>query len=533
MINKILKKRERTNSFYAIVGYRKILQEKKLKEIREEQNKLHHTKIKTIFFKPLFFYEIDKLKVSKEIILRQYLIKFLIRKLYFNYLMKIGGKKNVTYTVPSDWLNEDIYKQGAKLKIINKINFYIFALNRVFKSFLLFSSILKNNITNKKAFNELNKKTAYFFDLREGCFPDRLSQNTDNIVSWYVKWDKKLKNLKIISSNLEPNIINETNGLEFSKNGDPKDFICSNFNLIKFIFFYIIDLLLSLIYLFIGNLGNAIMLPELVLSRSVSLLGSNNIAGHYLFRYTFSIYRPLWTYIAEQKGSRISLYLFSLNADIKSPFGESDSSHAYFPSTWPEYMVWSKLLKAVIKTHSINNPKIYVENYIPFKRLQYNKIQLHKRSFVVFDNEPQQLKNIIKEHGFNTYYEYIYYNKLMNIKFFNDILEAAEENGFIVYHKRKRVLPEQNIFYKNFINTLEKKEVFYSIDPNYDPVDLIINSSATISVPFTSVSYIAKLYKKPSIYYDPMNYILKSDRNNNGVTLISGKNNLKKWVTTI
>ena len=62
---------------------------------------------------------------------------------------------------------------------------------------------------------------------------------------------------------------------------------------------------------------------------------------------------------------------------------------------------------------------------------------------------------------------------------------------------------------------------------------LIEDSTATISQPFTSVSYIAKLKNKTSIYYDPMNYILKHDQAAQNVPLISGKKNLQKWFQTI
>ena len=534
MINFFLKRHQRRNLFYAVLGYRKLLKEKKLKDIRSLINNLHHTEIKSIYFKPFFLYETNKNNISNEIHLRQYLIIFLVRKLFFTYLTKIGGKQNVTYTAPSEWLDQIGYKQDKKLQIFNKINFYIFAFNRILKSIFLFNSILKANIMNKKSVNKLNKNTAYFFDLREECLPNNLNENKDNIINWYINWEKRLRSLKIIASNLKPNSTNQISGLSFTEDGDPKKFIGSKYNLIKFIIFYIYDFLLSIFYLFIGNLGNSIMLPELILSRSVSFLGSNNIAGHYLFKYTLSIYRPLWTYIAEKKGSRISLYFYSTNAGISSPFGETSVSHAYYPLSWPEYIVWTIVLKKLIKKYSVNNPKIYLVNYIIFNALKYNKIKIPKKSIVIFDLEPQRLIKYIKENGFCSFAEYIYYNKSVNKIFFNDIISIASKNGFTVFHKRKRVLgDEENLFYKKMIQEFEKEDCFNSVDPNYNPLDLIKNSHATISLPFTSVSYIAKKINKPSIYYDPENYILKNDKNNNGVTVISGIENLSKWFKSI
>jgi polysaccharide biosynthesis PFTS motif protein len=304
----------------------------------------------------------------------------------------------------------------------------------------------------------------------------------------------------------------------------------------KFIIVYIFDLLLSVIYLLIGNSGNAIMLPELTLYRSVNFLGSNNTAGHYLFHYTWTIYRPLWTYIAEERGSRISIYFTTANAMLKSPFGENNNSFEYYPSSWPEYIVWSEYHKEEIKKYCVNNPKIFVENHIPFSTLKHEIIKVPKKSILVFDIEPKRLiKSIKNEVFFSAHAEYIHYNKFIFRKFFNDIINTASQNGFTVFLKRKRVLFEyENIFYKKFIRDLEKKDCFYSLDPDINAIDFLNNHpGAVIGSPFTSVPYVAKMMNKSSIYYDPINYIFKNDKNSNNVPIIRGVKDLSKWFKSI
>ena len=202
--------------------------------------------------------------------------------------------------------------------------------------------------------------------------------------------------------------------------------------------------------------------------------------------------------------------------------------------TWPEHMIWTKLLAKSILDYSVIKPKIFVENYIPFKSLNYKNINFRKKSIALFDVEPQRMSIYIKENGFGVEAEYKYYNKNFEQTFFLDILDLASKYGFTVYHKRKRTLhDEKKLTYLNFINNLESKTYFYSIDPNYDLKMLINDTTATISEVFTSVSYVAKLMGKNSIYYDPFNYIYKNDENRNGVSVVSGKTELEQWFKSI
>ena len=62
---------------------------------------------------------------------------------------------------------------------------------------------------------------------------------------------------------------------------------------------------------------------------------------------------------------------------------------------------------------------------------------------------------------------------------------------------------------------------------------LIEQSKAVISMPFTSTALIAKHLGKPSIYYDPRNLLLKNDLGSHGIEIISDSNRLRKWLSTV
>ena len=147
----------------------------------------------------------------------------------------------------------------------------------------------------------------------------------------------------------------------------------------------------------------------------------NSTYGHYLFHYTWTIYRSLWTYIAEQRGARVSIYFTSITNTLKSPFGENNNSFDYYSSSWPEYIIWSETHKRDIKKYCLNEPKIFIKNILPFNTAQYQIIKIPKKSIIIFNIEPHNLIKYIETVRFSADTENIYYNKFFFKTFFNGI----------------------------------------------------------------------------------------------------------------
>ena len=162
----IFLKTKRKNFFYAIKGYRKLVKNRKLSHIRLLHNNIHHTTIKSIYFKPVSLFSENNISIKFEIILRQYLIQFLVRKFHFNYLMMVGGKKNIGFTIPKEWQTQANIN-SSKLNYLYNFNMILFALNRIIKSFSLLYFILLNNLKS----NLINLKKLPFL------IYERLSSN--------------------------------------------------------------------------------------------------------------------------------------------------------------------------------------------------------------------------------------------------------------------------------------------------------------------------------------------------------------------
>ena len=87
---------------------------------------------------------------------------------------------------------------------------------------------------------------------------------------------------------------------------------------------------------------NIILLKEASLSIVVRTHNSKTLAREYLFNNSAYIYRPLWTYEAEAKDSKITLYFYSTNCELfKQNKVNSKMALGYQSMTWPRYLVWN------------------------------------------------------------------------------------------------------------------------------------------------------------------------------------------------
>ena len=75
------------------------------------------------------------------------------------------------------------------------------------------------------------------------------------------------------------------------------------------------------------------------------------------------------------------------------------------------------------------------------------------------------------------------------------------------------------------MNKISHKKNVYLIDPDVSPHRIIKNSDAVISFPLTSTYIIGEYYLKPSIYYDPINFL----ENKNNINLINSFKKLEDW----
>ena len=121
-----------------------------------------------------------------------------------------------------------------------------------------------------------------------------------------------------------------------------------------------------------------------------------------------------------------------------------------------------------------------------------------------------------------------YYSEELNLKFLSTIIDVFNDDDWEILWKRKRIV--SNSFISNGFNIKQNKIVegsLITINPDVAPRSLIKNSDAVISMPFTSVSLIAKELSVPTIYYDASGEILEYKSHN--ISVLKSKNELLEW----
>jgi polysaccharide biosynthesis PFTS motif protein len=465
---------------------------------------------------------------NHELIARQYLTVILCgNKLNKKILYSIGNNNSsIIYPLPFKWLNL-LKKNGINVSIIrSRLIFFIFIIRRFsYGSYLVLINLyqgIKNLISKKKQVENFN----YFEGLSINNIPEN---NTGfDIISWYENIYKKKKSVSFYFhsvKNREKNFFINNKMISFKKSSVPElNNIYSFFSFLIWSFFTFFYCIVDLLF---GNFTNSLFFLEGTKAKLFQLTENRYLAKEYLFNISGMTYRPLWTYIANEKGSDITLYFYSTNCEpLVINNKKLDISYLYKLMNWPKYLVWDKRQSDFIKEAIGNYQNIEVVGPIWFSSSNVKLPDIPKSSILVFDVQPVR----------DFYYQILglnfdYYTADITNKFLDDIFEVFKSLNFTIVHKRKREIGKLAHYkYRNYIKDIKDNIKYISIDSNIAPQRIIPNSMLVISMPFTSTAIIAKCMQKTSIFYDPTGNVNKDNIASHGIQLISGKESLKSWV---
>ena len=263
------------------------------------------------------------------------------------------------------------------------------------------------------------------------------------------------------------------------------------------------------------------------------------IPSLYFQSYNGSLYKPLWTYYAEEKKMK-SYFLFYSTNDAGYPTKTSipidESNRAQLK--WKNYLVWDDNQGDVILKNVDNNPAIHILGpmLIHVQSDEKKSFLKDKKYISIFDITPKRKLT-----------EYVIgYHTTINAQFMKqfiiDISDLSEKYNIQIFHKPKRdinklykgnVILAENKSYNGLLKEINKRKYFESVPANTDINYLIENSLATISFPYTSVALISKELKKESVFYDPSLELLKNKDFSRNLEFISGKHELDAWFSKI
>lgn len=408
----------------------------------------------------------------------------------------------------------------------------------IFYNFILaiksYFFILYNNIKN--FFKRINKKNSVYFDLNINYFQLLNNNNNFHIISQYIKKNDNIKNVyakRTFKRKIEY-IFSEENfskdGVNFFYTESPIPVFKKLYTIISFSAWFFFSALVALYDLLKGNWYSVLLLNEIVLSKAFSYASEDEIIDEYIFSYQGTGYRPLWTYDAENKKKRVSLFFYSTNTEpyVVGRHPQLENVGNWRHLSFNYFYAWNQFQKEII-LKNITHRKISIEILGPMLFLinKYNKI-LTKNFISVFDITPARFAKKL-----------FYTKDIMNgkyiSKFHKDILQISIETKLPLVIRVKKDYNNVNDYDKFYILTLKNIEKNFNVKildrENSCLNELISKSLCCISYPFTSTAIIANELNKPSIYYDPSKLISNLNSHiNHGIKTINDLNSLKKWV---
>lgn len=256
---------------------------------------------------------------------------------------------------------------------------------------------------------------------------------------------------------------------------------------------------------------------------------TNKQLKKYILPNHITIYRPIWTYQAEQDGVEILTYFYSISSVPKAWDGKDWDYQFYHLMNWPKNLVMDRLQKVwldlKVSKNSINqlvSPIYFSTNNVEIKGDPRIKIAL-------FDIDPHRKS---QHFGISSYNDYDYDEYAVHESFFEDIIFSPKSKQFNFYIKPKRKQRKSHEL-KKYTNLLEKLALIENvkiINPDISYLYLLEKTDISISLPFTSSSIAAKNLHKKSAFYDPSGKIALDDPGAFGVKILNKKEEIQSWM---
>lgn len=514
-------------------GYRFLRESKSLSRIADV-NRVLTTQPLDIKEKQFSKYIFGEGIEQAEIVCRQYLLIRIAGVSLNRALLHALGKpgSSVVYYLPPEW-RKTIRGQGFKVAFFRTVLLWnafvgMMLAYGIFKIAKIILIGIKTAISQSK--QQLGR-CVYFDTLTPGNLPQPCRDGrSHDIITWYVKWPGRVSDIDTLCHGVIGAEHKAVNGTPVVPVLAPISQLARFGTLLRFIVWAIGAMLIAAWDFLRGHWWHALLLNQAALAAQVRMQNPEELAKDYLFHNSGWIYRPLWTYEAEKRGSRIIFYFYSTNCEaFKQPKGYPPLPYGWQAMNWPHYLVWDEYQADFVRRAVGETANISVGGSICFSTSAEEMPAFSGQGVAVFDITPTR-SSFYRTLGI----DFEFYVPKTSIAFLYDIQKVTKDAGYTMLWKRKRKLKKESSFahpsYLSSAESLSRYENVISVDPDISANRVIEASTLVISMPFTSTALIARELGKPSCYYDPTGLVQKDDRAAHGIEIISGPEELELWL---
>lgn len=369
---------------------------------------------------------------------------------------------------------------------------------------------------------------AWFLDLSPANFPqERAGRGSHDIISWYAQWPGRNASISSVRHGVPGVQPLHVAGLEVSSQKGPVPALCGARELLAFARWSLFAIMLSAIDALRGRWWHAVMLSHAAVAAQARHVPAGALAKAYMFHNSGWIYRPLWTYEVECKGSDVVMYFYSTNSEpFKLASGYPPMYYGYRAMNWPRYLVWDDYQADFVRRATDGAAHLDVVGPIWFQGSAEKIKPPQGFSVAVFDVTPFRVS---KYSTLGLASEY--FTPSVATAFLVDIASVVERfSGTIVWKRKRNIGRTAHPYYRSVAERLGEKSGLMVVDAEVSAFNVIQACDITISYPFTSTAILAQYMGKPTVYYDPTGAVLPDDRAAHGVTVLSGRKALEAWL---
>ncbi len=505
-------------------AYRKIGNLKKFREIKEGFVDIdfngNPNKISKLIFGAC---KLDAKTVVKQLIIQRLSGDELTKKIL--YQLEIGAAQ--TYALPSDF-RRVLHNNGVVTSALSSVLAWSWLVAKYWAygfatAMNLFLIGVKNSCCRTK---KLEMRFAYFLGLNHSNLPVANGVGSD-ILTWYLGWAGRDTSLEVVAHDAvggraqSPTIIYLPH---------PYMQLKGWVQIWLFFSWCFKATFLTAILALQGKWWAAFVFSEAAKAKAVSLISIDKLAAEFFFHFSGSVYRPMWTYEAIERGAKVTCYFYSTSEQIRMPNEAVSQRFVWGAANWPKYLVWDEYQAEVIR-RDINYGNVEIVGPISFTSTHNVVPKMPTVSISVFDLQPHRTS---LQFGIGTLAEYIKRFPGVEYRFLLEIEAALGECGVHMAIKPKRRIGVWGAKkYNRLLENLSNKRQVTLVNPEVSPTALIDSCQAVLSFPFTATAVNAKYIGKPSAYYDPMSWISKDDPGAHGIAILHGSEELRSWICRV
>jgi polysaccharide biosynthesis PFTS motif protein len=468
---------------------------------------------------------------SSELIVRQYLLMRLGSVNLNRALLLATGKRNtkVVFPLPPEW-RRVIASHGFEVAHFRSTvlwQLYIFML--LGYGIARIAKILLAGLRSSGRSDAAEKPYVYFGDLGPGNIPHQTQgRQSYDVISWYLQWEGRRQDIQAVRHSVPNSVFNAVNGVEIIYQLGPLPLLAGSSEFTKFLIWAVQAITIAVIDILRGRWWHALLLNPAAEAAQARTSAPELLAREYFFHNSNWIYRPLWTYDAEQCGSTVTFYFYSTNCEsFKRADGYPPVPYGWKAMNWPRYLVWDEYQADFVQRAVGSGRNITVVGPVWFQNCAADMPKLSRPCVAVFDVTPHRASRY-RTLGLETEF---YVAEVAN-SFCEDVSNITRHHDVLMLWKKKRDIGRvAHPHYRHLTEQLAKNDHVVLIKPDIS-ADVVIKSSvAVISMPFTSTALIARSVGKPSAYYDPTGLLQKGDRAAHGILILHGESELDAWLS--